>query len=62
MTRRRCRAGDVPRKGDAAEEMFLNVNGRYIVTELGVEIAPGQVSAELGILMLPAPHPNGHLR
>ena len=51
MTRRRYRAGDVLcRKGDAAEEMFLNVNGRYIVTELGVEIAPGQIFGELGIL------------
>jgi hypothetical protein len=51
MTRRKYRAGDVLfEKNDLADEMFLNVRGRYRVTDLGVDIAPGQLFGELGLL------------
>ena len=51
MRRRKYRAGDVLfQKGDAAGELFLAVKGRYMVTDLGVEILPGQIFGEIGFL------------
>lgn len=51
MRRRRYRRGDVLfAKGDVAEEMFYTVSGCYRVKELGVEIGPGEVFGELGLL------------
>jgi len=51
MTKRRCRQGEVVfRKGDVADEMFLVVNGRFRVTELEVDLRPGQVFGEMGLL------------
>jgi Cyclic nucleotide-binding domain len=51
MTRRRCRKGDVLfRKGDLANEMFLAVKGKYLVSELNIELQPGQIFGELGLL------------
>jgi Cyclic nucleotide-binding domain len=51
MTRRRYRANDVLfRKGDRANEMFMTVTGRFLVTELGMELVPGRVFGELGFL------------
>jgi len=51
MRRRRYHRGDVVfSKGDVAEEMFYTVSGRYRVTELGIEIGPGEVFGELGLL------------
>jgi CRP-like cAMP-binding protein len=38
------------RKGDIAHEMFYTVSGRYLVTELGVELPPGKLMGELGFL------------
>ncbi len=38
------------RKGDVAHEMFYIISGRYLVTELGVELPPGQLMGELGFL------------
>jgi CRP-like cAMP-binding protein len=45
------RQGDVLfRKGDAANEMFLTVSGKFLVTEIGVELPPGSPMGELGFL------------
>src|SRR6185312_12579325 len=38
------------RKGDAADEMFLIVKGKYLVQELGIELLPGQIIGEMGLL------------
>lgn len=51
MTQRKYRAGDVLcKKGDAANEMFLTVTGKYLVVEIGVELPPGRLLGELGFL------------
>jgi hypothetical protein len=51
MTKRRYRKGDVLfRKGDNADEMFLAVKGRYLVSELNIELPPGHIFGELGLL------------
>jgi len=51
MTERRYRRGDTLfRKGDAANEMFLTVTGRFLAKEIGVEIPPGRLMGELGFL------------
>jgi hypothetical protein len=51
MTERRYRRGDrLFRKGDAATEMFLTVTGKFLVTEIGVELPPGRLMGEFGFL------------
>ena len=51
MTQRKYRQGDVLfKKGDAANEMFLTVSGKFLVTEIGVELPPGNPMGELGFL------------
>jgi hypothetical protein len=51
MTERKYRKGDVlVKKGDAAHEMFLTVTGKFLVTEIGVELPPGRLMGELGFL------------
>lgn len=51
MKKRNCKKGMVLfRKGDVAHEMFYIVSGRYLVTELGVELPPGKLMGELGFL------------
>ena len=51
MTARTYRKGDVLfRKGDAASEMFLTVTGKFLVTEIGVEIPAGRILGELGFV------------
>jgi cyclic nucleotide-binding protein len=51
MTERRYRRGDrLCKKDDAANEMFLTITGRYLVTEIGVELPPGRIVGELGFL------------
>lgn len=51
MTGRKYRKGDIlVKKGDAANEMFLTVTGKFLVTEIGVELPPGQLMGELGFL------------
>jgi CRP-like cAMP-binding protein len=51
MTKRRFRTGDVLfRKGDTAGEMFYTVSGRFRVNEIGIEVPPGQVVGELGLI------------
>lgn len=50
-TARRFKAGEVLfRKGDAASEMFYVESGRFRIEEHGIEIAPGAIVGELGML------------
>jgi hypothetical protein len=51
MKRRKYKKGTVLfRKGDAALEMFYTVTGKYLVSEIGVELPPGRLFGELGVL------------
>src|ERR1700726_654447 len=51
MTERKYRKGDIlVKKGDAAHEMFLTVTGKFLVTEIGLELPPGRLTGELGFL------------
>src|ERR1700730_4530271 len=51
MTQRKYNQGDVLfNKGDAANEMFLTVTGKFLVVEIGVELPPGRLMGELGFL------------
>ena len=51
MNPRKYRKGDVLfHKGDAAKEMFLTVTGKFLVTEIGVELPPGRMMGELGFV------------
>jgi Cyclic nucleotide-binding domain len=51
MTERKYRKGDTLfKKNDAANEMFLTVTGKFLVTELGIELPPGRLMGELGFL------------
>src|SRR5258708_32825586 len=51
MTERKYRKGDVLfKKGDKADEMLLTVTGKFLVTEIGVEVPPGRLMGELGYL------------
>ena len=51
MDRRTYRKGDILfRKGQVAKEMFLTTTGKYLVTEIGVELPPGRLVGELGFL------------
>jgi CRP-like cAMP-binding protein len=51
MNRRAYRQGDVLfRKGQPANEMYLTVSGKFLVTEIGVELPPGRLMGELGFI------------
>jgi CRP-like cAMP-binding protein len=51
MSPRRYKKDDVLfRKGQRADEMFIVVTGKFLVTELGLEIPPGRLFGELGFL------------
>src|SRR3954471_24653299 len=51
MTERKYRKGDILfKKGDAADEMLLTVTGKFLVTEIGVEVPPGSLMGEFGFL------------
>jgi Cyclic nucleotide-binding domain len=51
MAERRFRKGDLLfAKGEAADEMFYTMTGRYVLVELGVEIQPGHLVGELAML------------
>ena len=51
MARRKYRKGDVLfRKGEPASEMFITGSGKFLVTEIGIELPPGRVVGELGFL------------
>lgn len=49
MSPRKYRSGDeLFRKGDEAREMFLTVTGKFLVTEINIELPPGRFMGELG--------------
>ena len=51
MTKRNYHKGDVLfHKGDVAGEMFYTVDGRYLVTGINVELPPGTIVGEMGLL------------
>src|SRR6202140_1255133 len=51
MSERKYRKGDVLfKKDDAANEMFLTLTGKFLVTEIKVELPPGRLMGELGFL------------
>ncbi len=51
MTPRKYRKGEVLfRKGDVANELFLTVTGKFLVTEIGIELPPGRIMGELGFV------------
>ena len=51
MTERKYRKGDIlMKKGDVADEMLLTVTGKFLVTEINVELPPGRLMGELGFL------------
>ena len=51
MTPRKYRRNEVVfHKGDKANEMFLTVSGKFLVTELGVELPPGRIMGEIGFV------------
>jgi CRP-like cAMP-binding protein len=51
MTRRAYKKGEVVfRKGEVADEMFLAAKGKYKVSELNIELRPGHIFGEMGLL------------
>jgi hypothetical protein len=51
MTERKYRKGDIlMKKGAVANEMFLTISGKFLVTEFSIELPPGSVMGELGFL------------
>jgi Cyclic nucleotide-binding domain len=51
MNPRKYRRGEVLfRKGDPAKEMLLTVTGKFLVSEIGVELPPGRILGELGFV------------
>jgi hypothetical protein len=51
MDRRNYRRGDILfRKGQPANEMYLTVTGKFLVSEIGVELPPGRLMGELGFV------------
>ena len=51
MDTRNYKKGDVLfRKGQRADEMFLITTGKFLVTEIGVELLPGRLMGELGFV------------
>jgi CRP-like cAMP-binding protein len=51
MNQRNYRQGDVLfRKGQPANEMYLTVSGKFLVTEIGVELPAGRLMGELGFI------------
>jgi len=51
MTPRKYRKGDILfHKGDPANEMFLTITGKFLVSEIGIELPPGRMMGELGFV------------
>jgi CRP-like cAMP-binding protein len=51
MTPRKYRKGEILfHKGDSANEMLYTVTGKFLVKEIGVELASGRIMGELGFL------------
>jgi CRP-like cAMP-binding protein len=51
MDKRTLKPGDILfRRGDIADEMFFVISGRLRLREIGVDILPGTLVGELGLL------------
>jgi CRP-like cAMP-binding protein len=51
MKKRKYRKGDILfRKGDLADEMFLVGKGKYRIPELDIDLRPGEIFGEMGLL------------
>ena len=51
MKRRSAKKGEVLfRKGDDSADMFYTLTGRFRLNEIGLDIAPGQVVGEIGLI------------
>jgi len=51
MTKRTVRTGEVLfRKGDEADHMYLVLDGHFHLTEINIDVVPGTVVGELGML------------
>jgi len=51
MTKRKYKMGEIVfRKGDVADQMFLVEKGKYLVSELNLEVRPGHIFGEMGLL------------
>jgi CRP/FNR family cyclic AMP-dependent transcriptional regulator len=51
MDKRKLKAGEILfKRGDVADEMFFVISGRLRLRELGVDILPGALVGELGLL------------
>jgi CRP-like cAMP-binding protein len=51
MTKRKYKKGEtVFRKGEVADEMFLAAKGKYLVSEINIELRPGNIFGEMGLL------------
>jgi hypothetical protein len=51
MSPRKYRKGDVLfHKGEPANEMFTTVTGKFLVSEIGIELPPGRILGELGFV------------
>jgi CRP-like cAMP-binding protein len=51
MTRRKYKKGEIVfSKGDVADQMFLAAKGKYLVTEINIELRPGHIFGEMGLL------------
>lgn len=51
MTKRQYFKGDILfAKGDVADEMYYTVGGKFLLTELGIELGEGRIVGEIGLL------------
>jgi hypothetical protein len=51
MSKRACKAGEVLfRKAEPASALFYTVSGRYHLSEVAVEVGPGEMIGELGLV------------
>ena len=51
MKRRTAKQGDVLfRKGDVSSDMLYTLTGRYRLNEIGLDLEPGQVVGEIGLI------------
>lgn len=51
MKRRTAKQGEVLfRKGDVSSDMFYTLTGRYRLNEIGLDLEPGQVVGEIGLI------------
>jgi hypothetical protein len=51
MTKRKYKKGEIVfRKGEVADQMFLAAKGKYLVSEINIELKPGHIFGEMGLL------------